>query len=31
MSILTEKIRAMKVGDELLNSGIVFTGRDIVH
>jgi len=27
----TEKIRALKVGDEVLISGIVFTGRDAVH
>jgi fumarate hydratase class I len=26
-----EKIRALKVGDEVLISGIVFTGRDAVH
>jgi fumarate hydratase class I len=26
-----EKIRALKVGDEVLISGIVFTGRDVVH
>jgi fumarate hydratase class I len=26
-----EKIRALKVGDEVLISGVVFTGRDAVH
>ena len=26
-----EKIRALKVGDEVLLSGVVFTGRDAVH
>jgi fumarate hydratase subunit beta len=26
-----EKIRSLKVGDEILISGIVFTGRDAVH
>ena len=26
-----EKILALKVGDEVLISGIVFTGRDAVH
>jgi fumarate hydratase class I len=26
-----EKIRALKVGDEVLVSGVVFTGRDAVH
>jgi fumarate hydratase subunit beta len=26
-----EKIRALKVGDEVLISGVVFTGRDVVH
>jgi fumarate hydratase class I len=26
-----EKIRALKVGDEILLSGVVFTGRDAVH
>ena len=26
-----EKIRALKVGDEVLISGTVFTGRDAVH
>jgi tartrate dehydratase beta subunit/fumarate hydratase class I family protein len=26
-----EKIRALKVGDEVLISGIVHTGRDVVH
>ena len=26
-----EKIRALNVGDEVLISGIVFTGRDAVH
>ena len=26
-----EKVRALKVGDEVLISGIVFTGRDAVH
>src|SRR5215470_1167324 len=26
-----EKIRALKVGDEVLVSGVVFTGRDTVH
>jgi fumarate hydratase class I len=26
-----EKIRALKVGDEVLVSGLVFTGRDAVH
>ncbi len=26
-----EKIRALKVGDEILISGVVFTGRDAVH
>ena len=26
-----EKIRALKVGDEVAISGIVFTGRDAVH
>ena len=26
-----EKIRALKVGDEVEISGIVFTGRDVVH
>lgn len=26
-----EKIRALKVGDEVLISGILFTGRDVVH
>jgi fumarate hydratase class I len=26
-----EKIRALKVGDEVLISGIVHTGRDAVH
>ena len=26
-----EKVRALKVGDEVLVSGIVFTGRDAVH
>src|SRR5436190_20988371 len=26
-----EKIRALKVGDPVLISGIVFTGRDAVH
>ena len=26
-----EKIRALKVGDEVLISGILFTGRDAVH
>ena len=25
------KIRALKVGDEVLISGVVFTGRDAVH
>ena len=26
-----EKIRALKVGDEVLISGVLFTGRDAVH
>lgn len=26
-----EKVRALKVGDEVLISGVVFTGRDAVH
>jgi len=26
-----EKIRALKVGDEVLISGVIFTGRDAVH
>ena len=26
-----EKIRALKVGDEVLLSGVIFTGRDAVH
>ena len=26
-----EKVRALKVGDEVLISGIVHTGRDAVH
>ena len=26
-----EKIRALKVGDEVVISGVVFTGRDAVH
>src|SRR6476661_9059123 len=26
-----DKIRALKVGDEVLLSGVVFTGRDAVH
>ncbi|MGD0746024.1 MAG: fumarate hydratase C-terminal domain-containing protein [Verrucomicrobiota bacterium] len=26
-----EKIRALKVGDEVLISGVVFSGRDAVH
>src|SRR5208283_4506063 len=26
-----EKIRALKVGDEVLITGVVFTGRDAVH
>ena len=26
-----DKIRALKVGDEVLISGVVFTGRDAVH
>jgi fumarate hydratase class I len=26
-----EKIRTLKVGDEMLISGVVFTGRDAVH
>jgi len=26
-----EKILALKVGDEVLTSGVVFTGRDAVH
>ena len=26
-----EKIRALKVGDEVLISGVVFTGRDAVR
>ena len=28
---IEEKIRALKVGDEVLISGVVFTGRDAVH
>jgi tartrate dehydratase beta subunit/fumarate hydratase class I family protein len=28
LSIVRRKIRALKVGDEVLISGIVFTGRD---
>jgi tartrate dehydratase beta subunit/fumarate hydratase class I family protein len=36
MKILTfpfteEKIQALKVGDEVLISGVVFTGRDAVY
>ena len=30
-SFTQEKIRALKVGDEVLISGVVFTGRDAVH
>src|SRR5215510_5827773 len=26
-----DKVRALKVGDEVLISGVVFTGRDAVH
>ena len=26
-----DKIRALKVGDEVLISGVLFTGRDAVH
>ena len=26
-----EKIRALKVGDEVQITGVVFTGRDVVH
>jgi fumarate hydratase subunit beta len=26
-----EKIRALKTGDEVLISGVVFTGRDAAH
>jgi fumarate hydratase subunit beta len=26
-----EKVRALKVGDEILISGVIFTGRDAVH
>jgi fumarate hydratase subunit beta len=26
-----EKIRSLKVGDEVLISGVVFTGRDAAH
>src|ERR1700739_1709263 len=26
-----EKIRALKLGDEVLLSGVIFTGRDAVH
>jgi len=31
LPITEEKIRALKVGDEVLISGVVFTGRDAVH
>ena len=30
-SFTEQKIRALKVGDEVLISGVVFTGRDAVH